>query len=134
MQYFKTNAPIGFLLSADGHVDWESCGLSTVQIAKAVKEGFQQRDSDGNIVSIFPVSDMELLQETVNSHRDVLDMGYYFEMISEEQAISLRDTLKTANDESEAKAALTPTDEDLYRAAVLKMLAEINSKGVSQNV
>lgn len=85
--------------------------------------------SDLNIVTIFPVSDMELLQQTVQNHQYVLDAGYYFEVISEEQAISLRDTLKAANDEAERQNALTPTDEDLYRASVLKLLTEIKMSG-----
>ena len=129
MTYFKTNAPLASLLFGGGKPAWDTCGLSAVMVAKAVREGFQQRDSDGNIVTIFPVSDMELLQQTVQNHQYVLDAGYYFEVISEEQAISLRDTLKAANDEAERQNALTPTDEDLYRASVLKLLTEIKMSG-----
>lgn len=137
MKYFYTNAPLSASLDLSIEEDYEKNGLNKRDIILAMAAGFQQMDGD-KVVTLLPISDEAMFMEAVkDSLGNDGKYGYIFQVVEEAQAISIRDKLIEANKQTSlVESPKTPTDEDLYRASVLKLLTEIKvvQQGGENNV
>lgn len=131
MKYLYTNAQLGDLLEVNGRIHWEENGFSIPQIRKYQVQG---TDGSGNFISLLPVKD-ECVLSTVLTEK-TLDSGEFARVIDEAEATTIREEILAVRQAEQEAAALTPTDEDLYRASVLKLLTElkVNQQGGEVNV
>lgn len=109
-----------------GVIDWEGHGFFIPLIREAIKAGFQWTNDNGDIVSLFPVSD----EITFNTVFGPLLENYPImcRCVTEEEAISERDVHKAAADAAAEEAANTPSQDDIYKAQQLLLLTEISNK------
>lgn len=130
MKYFYTNAPLNASLVLDNEDDYEQNGLKKQDIILAIAAGFQQMDAD-KVVTLLPISNEERFREVVkDSLANDGKYGYIFQIIEEAKAVEIRDALIEVNKNlSSSEETKIPTDEDLYRASVLKLLTEIKMGG-----
>lgn len=126
MRYFYTTQPLMYVFGP-GQFTFSSFGMEDRQVALAVQDGFQQPGEDGNgIVSILPITDEELFRSRLGH---LLEEGSaMYKLLSEAEAIAERDRLKGLEEERQAALQSAPSDEDIYKAQQLLLLAEINNK------
>lgn len=131
MKYLYTNAQLGDLLEVNGRIHWEENGFSIPQIRKYQVQG---TDGSGNFISLLPVKDEGVLSTVLTEK--TLDSGEFARVIDEAEATTIREEILAVRQAEQEAAALTPTDEDLYRASVLKLLTElkVNQQGGEVNV
>ena len=131
MKYLYTNAQLGDLLEVNGRIHWEENGFSIPQIRKYQVQG---TDGSGNFISLLPVKDEGVLSTVLTEK--TLDSGEFARVIDEAEATTIREEILAVRQAEQEAAALTPTDEDLYRASVLKLLTElkVNQQGGDVNV
>ena len=120
MKYLYTNAQLGDLLEVNGRIHWEENGFSIPQIRKYQVQG---TDGSGNFISLLPVKDEGVLSTVLTEK--TLDSGEFARVIDEAEATTIREEILAVRQAEQEAAALTPTDEDLYRASVLKLLTEL---------
>lgn len=126
MQYFYTTQPLMYVFGP-GQFTFGSFGMEDRLVALAVQEGFQQPGEDGNgIVSILPITDEGLFRSRLGH---LLEEGSTtYKLLTEAEAIGERDRLKGLAEERQAAEESLPSDEDIYKAQQLLLLAEINNK------
>ena len=131
MKYLYTNAQLGDLLEVNGRIHWEENGFSIPQIRKYQVQG---TDGSGNFISLLPVKDEGVLSTVLTEK--TLDSGEFARVIDEAEATTIWEEILAVRQAEQEAAALTPTDEDLYRASVLKLLTElkVNQQGGEVNV
>ncbi|WP_071431828.1 hypothetical protein [Angelakisella massiliensis] len=131
MKYLYTNVQLGDLLAVNGKIIWETNGFSVTQVRKRTTQGYVR---DGSFVSLLPAADEGTLSAALSEK--TLEEGEFARIIDEAEAAPIREEILAVRKEEEEAAALTPTDEDLYRASVLKLLTELkmNQQGGASNV
>ncbi len=131
MKYLYTNVQLGDLFETNGTICWENFGFSVPQIRKYHLQG---QDSSGTFISLLPVAEEEALAAVLTEK--ALEEGEFARIIEETEAAPIKEDILAVRQAQEEAAALTPTDEDLYRASVLKLLTEIkmNGQGGTDNV
>lgn len=131
MKYLYTNAQLGDLLSVNGIIHWEQLGFSVKNVRGKQIQG---EDSSGSFISLLPVDNEAVLAEHIAGV--ALESEEFARIIGEEEAEPVRADILAVRQAAKEAAALTPTDEDLYRASVLKLLTEmkVNQQGGEGNV
>ena len=131
MKYFYTNCQLGDLFDGGNGINWQAAGFSAAAIRKDCTQG---PDSSGQFISLLPVADEETLTACLSGK--ALAEGEFAQIISETAAAPIKADILAARQAAREAAALTPTDEDLYRASVIKLLTEIkmNGEGGAGNV
>lgn len=131
MKYLYTNMQLGDLLTSNGKILWATHGFSVPQVRKHTTQG---ETRDGSFISLLPVADESVLSATLAEKS--FESGEFARIIGEAEAAPIREEIMAVRQEKEEAAALTPTDEDLYRASVLKLLTElkVNQQGGEVNV
>lgn len=124
MKYFYTNCQLADLFDGGNGINWEAVGFSAAAIRKDCTQG---NDSLGQFVSLLPVADEEILTACLSGK--YLGEGEFTRIIDETEAAPIKTDILAVRQAQEEAAALTPTDEDLYRASVLKLLTEIKMSG-----
>ena len=131
MKYLYTNIQLGDLLEVNGIIHWEQLGFSIKSVRSRQIQG---EDSNGNFISLLPVENEAVLAEHIAGVQ--LESGEFVRMVGDEEYETVKADILAVRQVREEAAALTPTDEDLYRASVLKLLTEIkmNGQGGTDNV
>lgn len=131
MKYLYTNAQLGDLLEVNGIIHWEQLGFSIKSVRSRQIQG---EDSSGNFISLLPVENEAVLAEHIAGVQ--LEPSEFVRIVEEEEYETVKADILAVRQAQEEAAALTPTDEDLYRASVLKLLTEIkmNGQGGTDNV
>lgn len=131
MKYFYTNCQLADLFDGGNGIHWEAVGFSVAAVRKDCTQG---NDSSGQFVSLLPVADEEILTACLTGK--YLDEGEFARIIDETEAAPIKADILAVRQAAKEAAALTPTDEDLYRASVLKLLTEmkVNQQGGEGNV
>lgn len=131
MKYLYTNAQLGDLLEVNGIIHWEQLGFSIKNVRNRQIQG---EDSSGNFISLLPVDNEAVLTEHIAGVQ--LEPSEFVRIVEEEEYETVKADILAVRQAQEEAAALTPTDEDLYRASVLKLLTEIkmNGQGGTDNV
>lgn len=120
MKYLYTNIQLGDLLAENGKILWETHGFSVAQVRKHSVQG---EVKNGQFISLLPVSDESLLSAALSEK--TMEDGEFAKIIDEGEEAPIQEEIMAVRQEKEDTAALTPTDEDLYRASVLKLLTEM---------
>lgn len=131
MKYLYTNIQLGDLLEVNGIIHWEQLGFSIKSVRSRQIQG---EDSNGNFISLLPVENEAVLAEHIAGVQ--LESGEFVRIVGDEEYETVKADILAVRQVREEAAALTPTDEDLYRASVLKLLTEIkmNGQGGTDNV
>ena len=131
MKYLYTNIQLGDLLEVNGIIHWEQLGFSIKSVRSRQIQG---EDSNGNFISLLPVENEAVLAEHIAGVQ--LESGEFVRIVGDEEYETAKADILAVRQVREEAAALTPTDEDLYRASVLKLLTEIkmNGQGGTDNV
>ena len=131
MKYLYTNIQLGDLLEVNGIIHWEQLGFSIKSVRSRQIQG---EDSSGNFISLLPVENEAVLAEHIA--RVQLEPPEFVRIVGDEEYETVKADILAVRQVREEAAALTPTDEDLYRASVLKLLTEIkmNGQGGTDNV
>ncbi|WP_274952620.1 hypothetical protein [Angelakisella massiliensis] len=131
MKYLYTNIQLGDLLEVNGIIHWEQLGFSIKSVRSRQIQG---EDSSGNFISLLPVENEAVLAEHIA--RVQLEPSEFVRIVGDEEYETVKADILAVRQVREEAAALTPTDEDLYRASVLKLLTEIkmNGQGGTDNV
>ena len=131
MKYLYTNVQLGDLLEVNGRIHWEQLGFSVKNVRGKQIQG---EDSEGRFISLLPVENEEALMGKIANVQ--LETAEFAQIIDETQAQSIKGDILAVRQAAREAAALTPTDEDLYRASVLKLLTELkmNVQGGASNV
>ncbi|WP_071428991.1 hypothetical protein [Angelakisella massiliensis] len=131
MKYLYTNIQLGDLLEVNGIIHWEQLGFSIKSVRSRQIQG---EDSSGNFISLLPVENEAVLAEHIA--RVQLESSEFVRIVGDEEYETVKADILAVRQVREEAAALTPTDEDLYRASVLKLLTEIkmNGQGGTDNV
>ena len=131
MKYLYTNVQLGDLLEVNGKIHWEQLGFSIKNVRSKQMQG---EDSEGRFISLLPVDNEAVLAEHIAGA--ALESEEFARIIGEEEAEPVRADILAVRQAAKEAAALTPTDEDLYRASVLKLLTEmkVNQQGGEVNV
>lgn len=130
MKYFYTDAPLDGVIPLRTEDDYSAYGMLREDIVLAVASGFQQMSGD-RVVTLFPVRDEELLRSRISERLAESGKYFTFEIIDEARAVEIRDELIAKHQTGVETEPESPSDEDLYRASVLKLLNEIKMGGVS---
>lgn len=109
-----------------GSIDWEGAGFSIPLIKEAVKGGFQWSDENGNLISLFPISDMIRFNSYFSDA--LANLPQMCHTVSEDEAVAERDAHKVVADAEAEAARNTPSEEDVYKAQQLLLLTEICNK------
>ena len=119
------------LLATGGRINWEVRGFSTSAIRKNAIQG---KNNKGEFISLLPVENEAVLTEHIAGVQ--MESEEFAQIIDETEAASIKADILAVRQAQEEAAALTPTDEDLYRASVLKLLTEmkVNQQGGEGNV
>ena len=120
MKYLYTNVQLGDLLEVNGRIHWEQLGFSVKNVRGKQIQG---EDSEGRFISLLPVENEEALMGKIANVQ--LETAEFAQIIDETQAQSIKGDILAVRQAAREAAALTPTDEDLYRASVLKLLTEL---------
>ena len=131
MKYLYTNIQLRDLLEVNGIIHWEQLGFSIKSVRSRQIQG---EDSNGNFISLLPVENEAVLAEHIAGVQ--LESGEFVRIVGDEEYETVKADILAVRQVREGAAALTPTDEDLYRASVLKLLTEIkmNGQGGTDNV
>ena len=131
MKYLYTNVQLGDLLEVNGIIHWEQLGFSVKNVRGKQLQG---EDSSGNFISLLPVEDEDCLMGHLAGVQ--LESAEFAQIIDEAEADPIREDILAVRQAAQESAALTPTDDDLYRASVLKLLTEIkmNEQGGASDV
>lgn len=131
MKYLYTNIQLGDLLEVNGIIHWEQLGFSIKSVRSRQIQG---EDSSGNFISLLPVENEAVLAEHIAGVQ--LEPSEFVRIVGDEEYETVKADILAVRQVREEAAALTPTDEDLYRASVLKLLTEIkmNGQGGTDNV
>ena len=131
MKYLYTNIQLGDLLEVNGIIHWEQLGFSIKSVRSRQIQG---EDSSGNFISLLPVENEAVLAEHIAGIQ--LEPSEFVRIVGDEEYETVKADILAVRQVREEAAALTPTDEDLYRASVLKLLTEIkmNGQGGTDNV
>ena len=131
MKYLYTNVQLGDLLEVNGIIHWEQLGFSIKSVRSRQIQG---EDSSGNFISLLPVENEAVLAEHIAGVQ--LEPSEFVRIVGDEEYETVKADILAVRQVREEAAALTPTDEDLYRASVLKLLTEIkmNGQGGTDNV
>ena len=131
MKYLYTNIQLGDLLEVNGIIHWEQLGFSIKSVRSRQIQG---EDSSGNFISLLPVENEAVLAEHIAEVQ--LEPSEFVRIVGDEEYETVKADILAVRQVREEAAALTPTDEDLYRASVLKLLTElkVNQQGGEVNV
>ena len=120
MKYLYTNVQLGDLLEVNGRIHWEQLGFSVKNVRSKQIQG---EDNEGRFISLLPVENEEALMGKIANVQ--LETSEFAQIIDETQAQAIKGDILAVRQAAREAAALTPTDEDLYRASVLKLLTEL---------
>ena len=120
MKYLYTNVQLGDLLEVNGRIHWEQLGFSVKNVRSKQIQG---EDSEGRFISLLPVENEEALMGKIANVQ--LETSEFAQIIDEAEADPIREDILAVRQAEQEAAALTPTDDDLYRASVLKLLTEM---------
>lgn len=131
MKYLYTNIQLGDLLEVNGIIHWEQLGFSIKSVRSRQIQG---EDSSGNFISLLPVENEAVLAEHIAGVQ--LEPSEFVRIVGDEEYETVKADILAVRQTQKEAAALTPTDEDLYRASVLKLLTElkVNQQGGEVNV
>lgn len=131
MKYLYTNIQLGDLLEVNGIIHWEQQGFSIKSVRSRQIQG---EDSSGNFISLLPVENEAVLAEHIAGVQ--LEPSEFVRIVGDEEYETVKADILAVRQAQKEAAALTPTDEDLYRASVLKLLTElkVNQQGGEVNV
>ena len=131
MKYLYTNIQLGDLLEVNGIIHWEQLGFSIKSVRSRQIQG---EDSSGNFISLLPVENEAVLAEHIAGVQ--LEPSEFVRIVDDEEYETVKADILAVRQTQKEAAALTPTDEDLYRASVLKLLTElkVNQQGGEVNV
>ena len=131
MNYFYYKGNLSNVMDFSRSNPWPHYGFETRQIAKAVQQGFQQQEEDGEMVSIFPIANEVIFYQAMESA--MAEEPDICKVMAEDAAIAERDRLKEINDAKAEAAKNIPSEEDTYRAQELLLLTQISNKLSAQN-
>lgn len=128
MNYFYTNAPLDGVVPVNKDEELENAGLRKKDIILAIDSGFQQV-YEGKVITLLPIYNEVRFNDFIKDR--LLEDGkfYIFKIVTEEQAIKIRDEIIEKNKEKEIEIIKSPSENDLYRATIIKLLTEIKLGG-----
>lgn len=128
MNYFYTNAPLDGVVPVNKDEELENTGLRKKDIILAIDLGFQQI-YEGKVITLLPIYNEVRFNDFIKDR--LLEDGkfYIFKIVTEEQAIKIRDEIIEKNKEKEIEIIKSPSENDLYRATIIKLLTEIKLGG-----
>lgn len=128
MNYFYTNAPLDGVVPVNKDEELENAGLRKKDIILAIDLGFQQV-YEGKVITLLPIYNEVRFNDFIKDR--LLEDGkfYIFKIVTEEQAIKIRDEIIEKNKEKEIEVIKSPSENDLYRATIIKLLTEIKLGG-----
>ena len=129
-----------------GGVNWEGYGFSVAGVGWAVANGYQKTNENGVMVSLFPIEDEEIFRQSVGVFLDQLAQlrsqvdasalppwqqipgDQQIRVVTQEECDAIHARLVALEAARQEEEALTPTEEDIYKAQQLLLLTEINNK------
>ena len=118
---------------------YETVGFTREGIAWAVHQRYQLADTNGVMVSLFPIEDLELFQATAgqlitqqSAATEEITLppwrrngGGVCRVITQEECDAIHARLLALDEKRRAEMAKIPTEEDIYRAEQLLLLTEL---------
>lgn len=105
-------------------IDWESFGFEIEDIRWAVQRGYQASEKTGDMVSLFPISNL-------NRFNDILGIVFNngnpnYRIVASEEAFRINSTLILENAEKEIEQAAIPSEDDVYKSQILLLLTKLS--------
>lgn len=132
-------------------IGWEGCGFSMEGIAWVVANGYQLNNENGVLVSMFPIEDEVLFDQTLGAYLTQLEQfrnqtdpdtmapwqmppDGQMRIITQEECDTIHTRLLALEAKRQEEMAAVPTEEDIYKAEQLLLLTELcNGVAALQN-
>ena len=129
-------------LMSGGQIPWEAYGFRSAGITWAVANRYQLPNADGVTISMFPIENEELFEQTVGqliaqvgqarSRQDESTAPWLripenipYRVISQEECDTIHAQLLAEAQARETEAANIPTEDDIYKAQELLLFTEL---------
>jgi len=141
-EWLYVEGNLDILCDSTGAINWDAYGFTVPAIRWAVANGYQKPNENGTMISMFPIENKELFDKTLGAviaqldqantidtsapWRQVSTNGHY-RVITQEECDTIHANLVALEKSNQEEAALTPSDDEVYRAQQLLFLAKINN-------